>query len=55
MKEDEKKITFGQRIFDNIFLLLAAGFVIPFIFYFAWGVIEVLSIGKMPNYHFGGK
>ncbi len=41
MPNDEIKITLGQKIFDNIFLILALGIAFPGIFYFAWGLIEV--------------
>ena len=37
----EEEITFGQKILDNIFILLALGIAFPGIFYFAWGLLEI--------------
>lgn len=39
-----------QRLFDNPWLLLALGLLIPFISYTAWGWIELISIpvAKLP-------
>lgn len=34
----------GQRLFDNIYLLLVAGVVIVFLLYTGWGLWEVLSL-----------
>jgi hypothetical protein len=43
-------IPLGQRLFDNVFLLLAAGLVIMFLFYTGWGLWEILSLpaGALP-------
>lgn len=43
-KDDDERIPLGQRIFDNPFLLLAAGLVVMFGFYTIWGIVEVLSL-----------
>lgn len=53
MSENDEKKTFGERLFDNIFFWLAVGVGLPMIFYFAWGIIEVLTLGKMPDYSGG--
>ncbi len=39
-----------QRLFDNIFLLLAAGLVVMFVVYTGWGMWEILSMpqGTLP-------
>ena len=37
----------GQKIFDNIFLLLAIGIAFPTIFYFAWGVLEIFVFNNI--------
>ncbi len=39
-----------QRFYDNTWLLLALGFLIPFISYFVWGWIELLQtpLDKLP-------
>ncbi len=39
-----------QRLFDNVFLLLALGLVIMFVVYTGWGMWEILSMpqGTLP-------
>ena len=37
-------IPLGQRLFDNVFLLLAAGLVVMFVLYTGWGLWEILSL-----------
>lgn len=34
----------GQRLFDNVFLLLAVGMVIMLIVYTGWGAYEIFSM-----------
>lgn len=36
----------GQRLFDNVFLLLVLGMLIMFVVYTGWGVWEILSMPK---------
>ena len=40
----------GQRLFDNVFLLLGAGLLIMLLFYTGWGLWEILSlpVGELP-------
>lgn len=38
----------GQRLFDNVFLLLAAGLAIMFLFYTGWGLWEITSLPHGP-------
>lgn len=40
----------GQRVFDNVFLLLAAGLLVMLTLYTGWGLWEILSLpdGKLP-------
>jgi hypothetical protein len=45
---DPPDIPLGQRLFDNVFLLLAAGIVVMAIFYTGWGLWEVLSLPATP-------
>ena len=47
-----EKRTFGQKVFDNIFILLALGMAFPGIFYLGWGMIEifVLNNTKLTDY-----
>lgn len=37
-------IPIGQRLFDNIFLLLAAGLLVMFALYTGWGLWEILHL-----------
>jgi hypothetical protein len=37
-------IPLGQRLFDNIFLLLAAGLLIVFVLYTGWGLWELATL-----------
>ena len=41
-------VPLGQRLFDNIFLLLAAGVVIMGLVYTGWGIWEILSLPPAP-------
>ena len=36
----------GQRLFDNVFLLMALGIVIMFALYTGWGLWEILTLPK---------
>ena len=37
-----------QRLYDSPFLLLAACIVVMFVFFTAWGVIEIMSLEPAP-------
>jgi hypothetical protein len=39
-----------QRLFDNVFLLLAVGMIVMFIVYTGWGVWEIITMpqGTLP-------
>lgn len=37
-------VPLGQRLFDNIFFLLAAGIVVMGVLYTGWGLWEVLTL-----------
>jgi hypothetical protein len=41
-------IPIGQRLFDNVFLLLAAGLLVMVLVYTGWGLVEVLSLPPAP-------
>jgi hypothetical protein len=43
-----EQIPLGQRLFDNMFLLLVAGIVIMAVLYTGWGLIEILSLPPAP-------
>lgn len=45
-KEGTKNPPLGQRLFDNPWLLLAAGLVVMFGFYTGWGMYEIYSLPK---------
>ncbi len=38
----------GQRLFDNMFLLLGAGLLVMFVLYTAWGLWEITSLPTGP-------
>ena len=42
--EASSEIPLGQRLFDNVFLLLVAGIVVVFVLYTGWGLWEVLTL-----------
>jgi hypothetical protein len=37
-------VPLGQRLFDNMFLLLAAGLLVMLLLYTGWGLWEILSL-----------
>jgi hypothetical protein len=43
-------VPLGQRLFDNVFLLLGAGLLIMLLFYTGWGLWEITSLptGDLP-------
>lgn len=47
---NEEPIPRMQRIFDNMWLLLAAGIVVMFVVYTGWGMWEILTMpaGTLP-------
>ena len=40
----DEPIPLGQRLFDNMFLLLAAGVLVMLVLYTGWGLWEILSL-----------
>ena len=40
----EQRVPLGQRLFDNVFLLLGAGLVIMLVLYTGWGLWEILNL-----------
>lgn len=34
----------GQRLFDNMFLLLALGLLVMFVFFTGWGMYEIMTL-----------
>jgi hypothetical protein len=45
-QEPVERPPLGQRLFDNVFLLLALGMLIMFLVYTGWGMWEILSMPK---------
>jgi hypothetical protein len=43
-----EQVPLGQRLFDNVFLLLGAGLLIMFVFYTGWGLWEILTLPAGP-------
>ena len=43
-------VPLGQRLFDDVFLLLVAGLVVMFLLYTGWGLWEInrLPVSKLP-------
>ena len=39
-------IPLGQRLFDNVFLMLALGLLVMFAVFTAWGLWEIYSLPK---------
>jgi hypothetical protein len=39
-----EEIPLGQRFFDNIFLLLALGLLVMFVFFTGWGMYEIMTL-----------
>ena len=37
-------IPLGQRLFDNMFLLLALGLLVMFVFFTGWGMYEIVTL-----------
>jgi len=42
--ESDDRVPLGQRLFDNIFLLLGVGLLVVFVLYTGWGLWEITSL-----------
>lgn len=42
------EIPAGEKIYDNIWLLLAVGILLPTVIYTVWGIIEVMNLPYLP-------
>ncbi|MCB0044375.1 MAG: hypothetical protein KDD92_02990 [Caldilineaceae bacterium] len=40
--------TLGQRLFDNVYLLLTLSILISFVIYNVWGLIKTLNVPPAP-------
>jgi hypothetical protein len=47
-RESGEAVPLGQRLYDNIFLLLIAGVVVMAILYTGWGLWEILTLPEAP-------
>jgi hypothetical protein len=41
-----EQVPLGQRLFDNVFLLLALGLVVMLVAFTGWGLWEILAMPK---------
>lgn len=41
-------VPLGQRLYDNTFFWLVAGFVVMAIVYTGWGLVEILTLPQAP-------
>ena len=46
LNEAGERVPIGQRLFDNVYLLLAAGVLVMLLVFTAWGLWEILSMPK---------
>lgn len=47
-QHDIEDKTLGQRLFDNMYLLLIISVLISFVLYNMWGLIETLNVPPAP-------
>lgn len=47
-QENQQHKPFGQILFDDVFLLLLLGLVMPFIIYTVWGLMDIGGIPTLP-------
>ena len=43
-QESAEPLPLGQRLFDNMYLLLALGLLVMFVIFTGWGMWEILSM-----------
>lgn len=41
---DAEEVPIGQRLFDNIHLLLVLGVIVVFVLYTGWGLWEIMTL-----------
>ncbi len=44
--DPDERPPLGQRLYDNVFLLLAIGMVIMFVIYTGWGTWEIFTMAQ---------
>jgi hypothetical protein len=42
--QQEEQVTLGQKLFDNVWVLLAAGLLTPGVLYLAWSLFNIANI-----------
>ncbi len=47
-QQQNEHIPFGQIMFDDVFLLLTLGLILPFIIYTVWGLMDIGGIPTLP-------
>ncbi|MBI2869843.1 MAG: hypothetical protein HYX96_08470 [Chloroflexi bacterium] len=40
----QRRVPLGQKLFDDVYLLLALGLGVPLIIYVVWSVVDVLTV-----------
>lgn len=48
-RDEKERIPWQQMIFDDIFLLVMAGLVVPTLFYIVWGLWSLSSVEFFPR------
>ncbi len=46
--DETTNVPLGQRLFDNVFLLMGAGILIMVVLYTGWGLWEVMTLDRSP-------
>ena len=46
--DETTNVPLGQRLFDNVFLLMGAGILVMVVLYTAWGLWEVMTLDRSP-------
>ena len=44
----EQDAPIGKKLYDNVWLLLAVGIVLPTVLFTVWGLIEVMNVPYLP-------
>lgn len=47
-QEAAERVPLGQRLYDNVFLLLGAGLLVMLVLYTGWGLWEITSLPEGP-------
>ena len=50
--KDQKPTPFGQILFDDMFLLMLLGLIVPFLIYTVWGLMDIGGIPTLPPTEF---